>query len=582
MSNLQKNRAWRRGTVLLFAVLVTFTAACGPRGQQVSGSGSATTESADPGLPPPLREKLESALHGYEQCRTWLAADRLEGLDREASHLAEILREARSQALLASPGNVGTLLEEAADAAASMAGAADLERARGAFAEVSRLLMALAVLDPSLVEGWHAFSCPMAAGFGKWIQPSSKLGNPYMGQAMLACGVPADWEVEEPAAGLEAGAHEPHVHAAGEIAYYTCSMHPSVKKQEPGTCPICSMDLTPVTRQEVETGVILVDARRRQLIGVRTAPVQARPVTVRVRAVGRVVYDERRLADVTLKYHGWIGTLHVDEPGQRVEKGETLFTLYSPELYAAQEEFLTALASQRAARVTNAPDRADYLVEAARKRLRLWDIRDWQIDRLAEAGRPIEHLPIVSPVTGYVVEKNVVEGAAVEPGSRLYRVAGLERVWIEAEVYESDLPLIEAGQQARVDLPYLPGRSFQGRVSFVYPYLEPGSRTGRVRVEVENPALRLKPDMYANVTLEVNRGRRLVVPVEAVLYAGPRRLVFVDLGEGRLRPQEIEVGVRSGDDYEVLSGLEAGDVVVTSGNFLVAAESRLKSATEMW
>jgi Cu(I)/Ag(I) efflux system membrane fusion protein len=463
-----------------------------------------------------------------------------------------------------------------------MAGAADLESAREAFAELSRTLMALAALDPSLAEGRHAFSCPMTAGFDKWIQPSPEPENPYMGQAMSTCGVPADRDLVDPAAGSAVHAHAHELHAAEDIAFYTCSMHPSVRKQEPGTCPICSMDLTPVTRRESETGVILMDDRRRQLIGVRTAPVEDRLVTVRVRAVGRVAYDERRLADVTLKNRGWINTLHVDEPGQRVERGETLFTLYSPELYAAQEEFLTALASQRAARGTSAPDRADYLVEAARQRLRLWDIRDWQIDRLAEAGLPLDDIPIVSPVTGYVVEKNVVEGTAVVAGARLYRIAGLERVWIEAEVYESDLPLIEAGQQATVDLPYLPGRTFRGRVSFVYPYLEPGSRTGRVRIELENPELQLKPDMYAGVTLAIDRGSRLVVPVEAVLYAGPRRLVFVDLGEGRLKPQEIQVGVRSGDHYEVLAGLEAGDMVVTSGNFLVAAESRLKSATGMW
>ena len=382
----------------------------------------------------------------------------------------------------------------------------------------------------------------------------------------------------------EAEAHAESAHGTGngEIAYYTCSMHPSVKKHEPGTCPICSMDLVPVTRDEVETGVIRVDAQRRQLIGVRTAVVESRPLSVTIRGVGKVVYDETRLSDVSLKYRGWIGTLHADAPGQLVRKGEPLLTLYSPELYAAQEEFLTTLASQKEARGTSVPDRADYLVEAARRRLSLWDLEDAEIDRIAASGRAEKYLPVVSPVTGYLVEKAVVEGAAVQPGMRLFRIAALDRVWVEAEVYESELPLVSVGQEAEVSLPYLPGESFRGKVSFVYPYLDGQTRTGRVRIELPNRGLKLKPDMYATVTLRADRGERPVVPEEAILYAGPRRLVFLDLGEGRLRPQEIQIGVKSGDVYEVLSGLKEGDRVVVSGNFLVGAESRLKSATGQW
>jgi len=585
MNFATRNDGRHRIAAFLLAAAAATTLACtteqGQEDHAFASPDAADVDSGEHALPTPVRDRLRSALDIYEQCRANLADDRMEGLSDQAFRLTEALNEAGTHVPSTRP-RVKQLIEEAVRASESMAPAGDLAAARTAFANVSRALMALAQMDLALVQGWHAFSCPMVEGFNRWMQPSPELENPFMGRAMPSCGTPSDWKVSEPVTASEAEVDETHTHDSDEIAYYTCSMHPSVKPQEPGTCPICSMDLTPVTREEVETGVILVDAQRRQLIGVRTALVEARSVNVRVRAVGRVVYDERRLADVALKNRGWIEKLHVNEPGQRVEKGQTLFTLYSPELYAAQEEFLNALGSQQAAQASNAPERADYLVQAARKRLRLWDVQDWQIDRLAEAGEPFEHLPIVSPVTGYVVEKNVVEGAAVKAGSRLYRIAGLERVWIEADVYEAELPLIEVGQRASVDLSYLPGRSFEGRVSFVYPYLESGSRTGRIRVELENRGLELKPDMYANVQLEIDRGERLVVPVEAVLYAGPRRLVFVDLGEGRLRPQEIQVGVRSGDDYEVLAGLAAGDTVVTSGNFLVAAESRLKSATEMW
>jgi Cu(I)/Ag(I) efflux system membrane fusion protein len=221
-------------------------------------------------------------------------------------------------------------------------------------------------------------------------------------------------------------------------------------------------------------------------------------------------------------------------------------------------------------------------VRAARERLRLWDLTDQQIEEMGRRGTPLEYIPILSPASGYVVEKNVVEGAAVTPGAMLFRIAGLDRVWIEAEVYESDLALVQNGLPVSVSLPYLPDRSFEGHVAFVYPFLHDRSRTGRVRIELENRDLELKPDMYANVELQVDLGERLTIPEGAVIYAGTRHVVFVDEGEGRLRPVEIQVGVRSENDYEVTGGLEEGDVVVTSGNFLIAAESRLKTAMELW
>ncbi|MEE8219016.1 MAG: efflux RND transporter periplasmic adaptor subunit, partial [bacterium] len=531
-------------------------------------------------FPAPVLTSLRASLTAYDESRNLLADDRLAGLEAAASRLATAVREAETGAADLSP-RFRSVLAEAARVADSLGEAEDLEAARQAFGELSRLFLVVANVDPRLLDDWHVFECPMTETFPKWMQPDSEVENPFMGQAMPGCGTPTDMQVTPPTSLPEVEAHIEHAHD-GEVAYYTCSMHPSVKSDQPGTCPICSMDLVPVTREEIDTGVILMDAQRRQTIGVRTAPVKRQLVSVHIRAVGKIVYDETRLAEVTVKYKGWIGKLYADATGKRVRKGEPLFTLYSPELYAAQEELLTALASQSAARATSVPDRADYLVDAARKKLRLWDIEGEQIERIAESGEPLEYIPILSPVTGHVIEKSVVQGASVEPGEMLYRIAGLDKIWIEAELYESELPLVDVGQEAEVTLPYLPGRSFRGRVSFVYPYLEGESRTGRVRIELPHPRLELKPGMYANVDLREERGERLVVPEEAVLYAGPRRLVFLDLGEGRLKPQEIEVGVKSGDFYEVLSGLEEGDVVVTSGNFLVAAESRIKSATEQW
>lgn len=387
--------------------------------------------------------------------------------------------------------------------------------------------------------------------------------------------------------GTHVAAHDPTPHDAAthngdEVAYYTCAMHPSVRSAVPGNCPICGMKLTAVTRREADSGVIIIDAERRQTIGLRTAPAERRPFSATVRTAGRITYDESRLTDVTLKLRGWIGELYVDSPGQRVEKGETLFTLYSPEVYAAQQELLSAAASQASARQGNAPGRADYLIDAARRRLRLWDIPDAHIQKILTTGKASERVPIPAPASGHVVEKNVVAGATVEPGARLYRIADLDRVWVEADVYESDLALLAPGDPVTVRMPYAPGGVLEGEIAFVYPYLDGATRTGRIRAEIANPKLALRPDMYVDVEIEKQLGEALVVPSDAVLYAGERQFVFLDLGEGRLAPRAVRVGRKSDDWVEVLDGIAAGDSVVTSGNFLVAAESRLKLDMEHW
>jgi membrane fusion protein, copper/silver efflux system len=369
---------------------------------------------------------------------------------------------------------------------------------------------------------------------------------------------------------------------AGDIAYYTCPMHPSIRSGNPGQCPICGMTLVPVTKEELRTGTITLTGERRQEIGVRTASAEMKLVEKSLRAVGRIAYDETGLAEVSTKMGGWIGTLYANATGMKVTRGAPLFTMYSPELYSAQEEYLTALKSQSTAHQSPAPDRADYLVDAARSRLRLLDVSEKQLVEIAAHGQPIKELPFLSPVTGYVIEKNVVAGASVEPKALLFRIADLDRVWIEAEFFSSELELVKVGAEATVTFPYLPGQQVAGKVSYIYPYLDASSRTGRVRIELKNPGLELKPDMYVNVTLHIDLGNRLVVPKTAVLPAGDRQFVFLDLGEGRLRPQRVETGVQVGDDIEIVSGLTPGDPIVVSGNFLIAAESRLKTALEQW
>jgi membrane fusion protein, copper/silver efflux system len=333
---------------------------------------------------------------------------------------------------------------------------------------------------------------------------------------------------------------------------------------------------------EHHPGEFRIEPGRLQRIGVKTAAAERKAFVTEVRAVGRVVSEETTLADVSLKVNGWVGEVRVDSVGAPVARGDVLFGVYSPELYAAQEEYLQALRSQERARATSAPDRADYLVRAARNRLRLWDIADADLERLAKSGEPYKNLPIRSPVTGYVVEKNLVAGSAFEAGQRLYRIAALSQVWVEAQVYESELPLVSAGQRATVTLPYLPDRSLEARVAYVYPTLDAKTRTARLRLALPNPDHALRPDMYANVRLHADRGERLVVPQSAVLYAGERSFVFRALGDGRFRPQPVAIGMRSGEEVEIVSGLEAGEQIVTSATFLIASESRLRAALDQW
>ncbi|HMB54486.1 MAG TPA: efflux RND transporter periplasmic adaptor subunit, partial [Thermoanaerobaculia bacterium] len=574
-------------TVLFSILLPLALAACGGGEETPSGSTAghdhgagetsaavAATAAADAwrlpaaDYPAGTEQLLDTALATYDDVRGILAADSVDGLAPRARRLADALGAA---AAAVEGGAAEPFLSEARLAANGLVRggeAGDLEAARLSFAELSRFLMPVVAADAGLVGDRIVYSCPMATGFNKWIQTSDEPANPYMGPDMATCRIEDDWAVAMPASMGELAAHAESVHDAdpddpGAVAFYTCPMHPSVKATEPGGCPICGMDLVAVSEGEVSSGVVVIDDGRRQRIGVRTAPVERRAVGAEIRAVGRVTWDETRRTEVSVKYEGWIGRLYVDETGQSVRRGQPLFTLYSPQLFAAQQELLTALASQRAAQGTSAPERADYLVRAARERLRLWDLSAQQIDRVAESGEPIEQIPILSPTSGVVVEKMVVAGAAVRPGMTLFSIAGLDRVWVEADVYESELPLVEEGQRATVTFPYLPGEELSGTVGFVYPYLDGTTRTGRVRVELANPGGKLKPDMFAHVTLERELGERLVVPEQAVLYAGPRSFVFVDLGEGRLKPQRVETGLREEGWVEVLSGVTEGDVIVT-------------------
>lgn len=330
------------------------------------------------------------------------------------------------------------------------------------------------------------------------------------------------------------------------------------------------------TVEEAPPGTVTLDSSRRQLIGVKTGKAEKTDLQRTIRAVGHVTYDETRLADVSLKFDAWIGELTADYVGAPVKKRQRLFTVYGPELFSAQQEYLELR------RRTRRSSGSDSLLEAARKRLSLWDMTAADLKALEQRGRPFEYVPIRAPQDGTVIMKNIVEGSARKAGMPLMRIADLSRVWVEADVYESELPLVHVGMPVTVRLPYLPGKPFPGTVDYLYPYLQTQSRTGRIRIVLDNPDGVLKPDMYAQVTLAAHLGQRLTVPEEAVIVSGDTRVVFEDIGGGRLAPRKVTTGQRAGGRIEILSGLDPGDRVVTSGNFLIASESRLKAGIEQW
>lgn len=325
-----------------------------------------------------------------------------------------------------------------------------------------------------------------------------------------------------------------------------------------------------------DTTAITIDNRRRQMIGVETDEVLSRDLTKSIRAVGRVAFDERLLSQVTLKFDGFIGDLVADYVGAPIEKDQVLFTVYSPELLSAQQEYLESLkrSANRAGR--------DVMLRAGRERLTLWGVSPREILALEKRGEPRSYIPFYATRTGTVIERNIVDGSVARMGQTLLTIADLSRVWIEAEVFEGDLELVHPGMPARIKLPYLPGRMFPATVEYVYPYLQQDSRTGRIRLSLDNPNGELKPDMYAEVSLQADLGHLLSVPEEAVIVAGQSRVVFVDLGGGRLKPVKIKTGRNAQGFVEVLEGLSPGDTVVTSGNFLISAETRLKTGIDQW
>jgi Cu(I)/Ag(I) efflux system membrane fusion protein len=362
-----------------------------------------------------------------------------------------------------------------------------------------------------------------------------------------------------------------------KILYWVDPMHPTYKSDKPGTAPDCGMELVPVYEGDAPIGKsnvrgyapVSVTPQRQQLIGVKTAVAETRAMGRSLRAVGRVAVDETRLHTITTKFEGYIEKLYVNFTGKPVRAGQPLFTVYSPDLLATQQEYLLAL---RAAK------QSPQLLEATRQRLRLWDISDAEIKALERSGTARKTLTIHSPVSGYVVKKDAVEGVRTMPGMPMFEIANLDRVWILADVYESDLQSVRTGTTAAITLSYLPGRTFTGRVTFIDPMVDPMTRTIKVRIEIDNRDGALKPDMFADVVLQEPARTAVTVPESAVLATGERSIVFVVKPDGTFDPREVETGTKSDAFIEIRRGVNAGEKVVTQANFLIDSESRLKAA----
>lgn len=378
----------------------------------------------------------------------------------------------------------------------------------------------------------------------------------------------------------------PQEKAERKVLYWVDPMHPAYKSDKPGTAPDCGMTLVPVYADEgkqaenVPVNAIQINSQKQQLIGVTYGAVLRQPLSRTIRAVGKVTFDETKIARIHVKIDGWIEKVFVDFTGKLVEKGQPLISVYSPELVATQQELL--IAKRAKDYLGTNPNQTVLsgslsLYETARDRLRLWDISDEQIKEVEEQGKPTKILTLYSPITGYVITRNSYERQRVTPETELYTITDLSTVWVLADIYEYELPMIQLGQAASVSLSYFPGKTYQGKVTYIYPQLDNMTRTLKVRVEFPNPGLELKPDMFANVELRIDYGSQLSVPEEAVLDSGAEQIVFVSHEGGYFEPRKVQLGAKVDNRFIVLSGLKSGERIVTSGNFLIDSESRLKS-----
>ncbi len=391
-----------------------------------------------------------------------------------------------------------------------------------------------------------------------------------IGMYMVSEYLPANKESREVAKSIEEKGEK-------KILYWQAPMDPTFISDKPGKSPV-GMDLIPVYEGEEETtepGTVKIDPVTVQNIGVRTARLKRMLLKKTIRTIGRIDYDERKVYRIDTNIDGWVEKLYVNFTGMEVKKDDILLEIYSPTLISAQEEYLLARRYSKDIKKVG----RESIMDLSRRRLELWDVPEHQLKELEEKGVIMKTLHIHSPTTGIVTEKPVTEGMYVKPGMSVYTIADISNVWAYVDVYEYEMPWIKTGQEAEMTLASYPGEVFIGQVTFVYPFMEPKTRTVKVRLEFENPEFKLKPEMYANVTLKsVISKDAVAVPSEAVIMSGERNIVVLSRGGGKFTPKEVTLGAEAEGYYEVLKGLKQGDEVVISAQFLIDSESRLKEA----
>lgn len=376
---------------------------------------------------------------------------------------------------------------------------------------------------------------------------------------------------------------------------------PTTQEHQTGTsAPAQPQAQAPQPEQEEETPTVEIPTEKQQLIGVKTAEVSVRPLRKVIRTVGLIEYDERRIATVNTKFEGWVEKLYVDYNGKYVKKGEPMADIYSPELVATQQEFINVLKWAKKSSIPPSPSLgkegnavgdasfsemlardAGVMIEAAKQRLRLWDISEAQIKKIGESGNPIRTLTLYSPVNGYVVQKTALRGMKVMPGEKLFDIADLSTLWVIADIYESELAMVKPGEMAKITLSYFPEKEFSSRIDYVYPSISGTTRSAKVRFEVPNYGGKLKPQMYTNIEVKIELGRRLSIPDDAVIDTGTRQIVYVDKGDGNFEPREVALGVRAEGMREVMMGLKAGEKVASSATFLIDSEAQLRNVTPL-
>jgi Cu(I)/Ag(I) efflux system membrane fusion protein len=429
------------------------------------------------------------------------------------------------------------------------------------------------------------YYCPMHPG----VQQDHPGDCPICSMTLVPKPKAGDATAEQ-AANVAMASGDRHDHDAAASGEYYCPMHPEVTSTDPNaTCEPCGgMKLQPkptasATPSKPADGVpglarITLSQDRIQLMGMRTAPVKRAPLRSGLRTVGTVVASEKGLAVMQTRFAGWIEDLKIEQTGQKVQKGQVLATIYSPEILAAQQEYLNALKWAQPPVAGTATDLSLGLEKDARRRLELLGISKAEIDTISRAGAPMHAIAIRSPVSGYITRKAAVQGLYVQPGAPLFEIADLSTVWVIAEVYEYEIGRVAVGQPASIEFGSYPGETFTGKLTFIHPSLSADTRTLRVRIEFKNPGLKLKPGMYGTVNIELEQAEALVVPVEAIVDTGVMQYAFVVLPGGTFEPRKLTLGTRSEGNAQVLHGLVEGERVVTTANFLLDSESHLQAA----